>query len=293
MNELMQSQLSLSDAYRSSRNKTAILCGIGLAWSAAQFEIKKISLSGIGELDLSGAYIPLLLAFCALYAFTISVNEFAMQPKNVRRWRLARFDFNLSFNLVRGTLLMLAASGLNRSISTAAYIAIAVVVFLILSMFLEFIGTIALTPLLIFIRKRQGRFNVASRVIEASGWSRLIILVLLIIGLTWVGFASLYYEPFYTLFWSTPPSPIAIWIIMVTAILVSISFTLEKGYLNKLFAIVEKDRRSGVTTIYNEQGDVDIAYTKTKIYGPKDPALSTQPGEETEVITQQGNLADR
>jgi len=219
MTELMQDQLNLSDAYRSSRNKTAILCGVGLAWSAAQFEIKKMSLTGVGEIDLSGAYIPLLISFCALYAFTISVNEFAMQPKNVRRWRLARFDFKLSFNLVRGTLLMLAASGLNRSISTAAYIAISVVLFLILSMFLEFIGTIVLTPLLIFIRKKQGRFNVASRVIEASGWSRVLILILLIIALAWVGFASLYYAPFYTLFWASPPSPITILVVTVMAVL--------------------------------------------------------------------------
>lgn len=155
MAEHMQNQLNLSDAYRSSRNKTAIFCGVGLAWSAALFEIKKISLSGLGELDLSGAYIPLLISFCTLYSFTICVNEYAMQPKNVRRWRLACFDLKLTLNLVRGTLLMLAASGLNRSISTAAYIAIIVVLFIVLSLFLEIIGTIALTPLLVFIRKRK------------------------------------------------------------------------------------------------------------------------------------------
>lgn len=270
MTENMQNQLNLSDTYRSSRNKTAIFCGVGLAWSAAQFEIKKISLSGVGELDLSGAYIPLLIAFCTLYAFTICVNEFAMQPKNVRRWRLARFDFKLSLNLVRGTLLMLAASGLNRSISTAAYIAIFVVLFLILSMFLEIVGTIVLTPLLVFIQKRQGRFNVASRVIEASAWSRIVILILVIVALAYAGFASLHYAPFYTLFWATSPSPITILVVTVTAVLVSISFTLEKGYLNKLFALVEKDNKSGTTTIYNEDGEVDIVYSKTRIWGPKD-----------------------
>ena len=165
---------------------------------------------------------------------------------------------------------MLAASGLNRSISTVAYTAILVVLFLILSMFLEIVGTIVLTPLLVFIRKRQGRFNIASRVIEASAWSRIVILILVIVALVYAGFASLHYAPFYTLFWATPPSPITIWVVTVIAVLVSISFTLEKGYLNKLFALVEKDNKSGTTTIYNEDGEVDIVITKTKILGPKD-----------------------
>ena len=198
----------------------------------------------------------------------ISVNEYAMQPKNVRRWRLARFDFKLSFNLVRGTLLMLAASGLNRSISTAAYIAIAVVLFLLLSMLLEGIGTIALTPFLIIIRKRQGRFSVAARVAEAEGWSRLLILIALGIALIWVGFKSLYYAPFYTLFWTTPPSPLVIWVVIIMAILVSISFTLEEKYLSELFAFVEKDNKSGTITIYDENGVAEIHYKK--IEGSKD-----------------------
>jgi hypothetical protein len=270
MTEFMQNQLNLSDSYRSSRNKTAIFCGIGLAWSAAQFEIKKMSLSGIGEVDLSGAYIPLLLAFCALYSFTISVNEYAMQPMNVRRWSRARFDFALSFNLVRGTLLLLAASGLNRSISTAAYIAVAVVLFLLLSMLLLYVGTIALTPLLVFIRKRQGCFSVASRVIEAEAWSRLLLVIALGIALIWIGLKSLYYPPFYTLFWTTPPSPASIWIVIITAISVSISFILQEGYLSELFAFVVKDRKSGTTTMYDADGEVDIVYSKTRIWGPKD-----------------------
>jgi hypothetical protein len=268
MNELNQSQLCLSDAYRSSRNKTAIICGVGLAWSAAQFEIKKISLSGIGELDLSGAYIPLLLAFCALYAFTISANEFAMQPKNVRRWKRAGFDFKLSLNLVRVTFLMVAASCLNRSISTAAYIAIFVFLFLTLSILFEFLLTMALIPLLVFIRKRQGRFNVVSRIIEAEVWSRLIILILVITALVALGFACLYYAPFFNLLWITPPDPILIWAVIAAAVLVAISFKVEEGYLNKLFALVEKDSK-GVITIYDENGEVKLAYSNTRIWEAK------------------------
>ncbi len=270
MTELNQSPLCLSDAYRSSRNKTALICAVGLAWSAAQFEIKKISLSGIVELDLSGAYIPLLLTFCVLYTFTISANEFAMQPKNVRRWKRAGFDFKLSLNLVRVTILMLAASGLDRSISTAAYILVFVFLFLTLSILFELSLTIALIPLLVFIRKRQGRFNIVSRIAEAEGWSRLIILILVITVLIAVGFTSLYYAPFYNLLWVTPPKPILIWVVIVTAVLMSISFKVEKGYLNKLFALVEKDNK-GEITIYDEKGEVKFAYLKTKDMRPKGP----------------------
>lgn len=257
----MNSQLILSDAYRSSRSKTSIFCAVGLAWSAAQFEFEKVLLAGLGELDLSRASIALLISLCILYSFTRCTTEYAMQVKNVRRWRLARFDYKLSLNLVRGSVLMLAASGLNRSVSTAAYIAVCIVLFLVSSMFLEMIGTLALTPLLIFIRKRQGRYGVASRVAEASAWSRLVILVLAIIVLICIGFASLYYPPLHNL-WPTPPIPITIWVVTATAIVVLISFVLQDGYLDKLFALVEEDRTSGVTTVYDGNGEVQISYKK-------------------------------
>jgi len=255
MTEQIQNQLNLSDAYRSARNKTAIFCGLGLAWSAAQFEFRKVSLGGLGEFDLSTASIALVISACILYSFIICITEYAMQPKNVRRWSLACFDFNLSLNLVRGTFLMLAASGLNRSVSNAGYIVAFIILFFVASLVLECVGTIALTPLMIFIQQRQGRHGIASRVIEAAFWARVTTWVLAIIVLISLGLASLYYSPLYKL-WQIPPDPITIIIVTVTAILVLISIVLGDGYLNKLFAFVEKDESSGITTQYNKHGRI-------------------------------------
>ncbi len=159
---------------------------------------------------------------------------------------------------------MLATSGLHRSISTAVYLTLATILFLTVSMFLEGVGTIALTPLLIFLRDRQRRYSVASRVMEASAWSRIIILVMAIILIILLGYASLYYSPLRTL-WSVPPSPITICIVVVTASLVLISLVTENGYLNKLFALVEQDKKSGVITIYDENGEVTLKYKKVRV----------------------------
>ena len=262
MTEHIENHRNLSDAYRRSRNKVSLFCGIGLAWSAAQFELKKISLGEVGELDLSGASIPLLIAFCILYLFIRCIIEFAMQQKEVRRWRLAGFDFKLTWNLVRGSLLMLAASGLNRSTTTVAYIAISVIVFLLLSFLFQIVGVFVLTPLLISIRSRQGRYSVAFSVFAAEGWGRLVLLILTVAALITIAFAILQYPPLYKL-WPTPPNPIAIWVATITAIVVLISFTFEEKYMEKLFALVEIDK-DGVVTTYNEGGEKGIVFKKIK-----------------------------
>ena len=257
MTEHIQNHRNLSDAYRRSRNKVSLFCGIGLTWSAAQFELKKISLGGVGELDLSGASIPLLIAFCILYSFIRCIIEFAMQQKEVRRWRLAGFDFKLTWNLVRGSLLMLAASGLNRSITTTVYVIISVIVFLLLSFLFEIVGMFVLTPLLASIRRRQGRYSVASTVMAAGGWGRIVPLILTVAALITIAVAILKYPPLYKL------NPIAIWVFTITAIAVLISFMFETKYMEELFALVEIDK-DGVITTYNEDGEIGIVVEKIK-----------------------------
>ena len=260
MTEHIQNHRNLSDAYRRSRNKVSLFCGIGLTWSAAQFELKKISLGGVGEIDLSGAYIPLLIALCILYSFIRCIIEFAMQQKEVRRWRLAGFDFKLTWNLVRGSLLMLAASGLNRSITTTVYVIISVIVFLLLSFLFEIVGMFVLTPLLASIRRRQDRYSVASTVMAAGGWGRIVLLILTVAALITIAFAILQYPLLYKL-WPTPPNPIAIWVVTITAIVVLISFMFEGKYMEELFALVEIDK-DGVITTYDEDGKKGIVFKK-------------------------------
>lgn len=228
-------KLQLSGAYRKARTLTSVLCAIGLGWSAAQFEVKSLSLGSAGSVDLTNASISLVLGCSIVYMIARCVIEFAMQPDKVRQWKLAQTDFRLNLFLVQAALLMLAAGDLNRSVDTVIYVAIGTVVIISASLLLAFITMMALTPLMIFIRARQGRYSVSSRVFEALAWSELIVLVLVIIFLIAFGIASLNYEPLHSL-WTVPPSPISIGIFVATAIAFVTSLKLQQLWEGTLFA---------------------------------------------------------
>lgn len=105
----------------------SILCAISLAWSAAQFDLKTLSLGFIGNIDLSRASILLILVCAIAYTAARYVLEFEMQSVEVRRWLLAQADFKMSIFLVRVTILILVASGLSRSVETVVYVVLAAV----------------------------------------------------------------------------------------------------------------------------------------------------------------------
>lgn len=227
--------MEITNAYRRTRRNTSVLCGIGLAWSTAQFEFKSLNFGPIDSVDLSSASIPLILACGILYTMTRCTIEFAMQSDDVRRWRLAQTDFKINLYLVRFALLFLAAGGLYRSVKTAVYIAIAIILLLVGSAFLMFIGMIILTPLRMAIRERRGRPSAVSAVVEAEGWSILITVVLLFAVFVTLSVASIQYEPIRSL-WIVVPSPLAIAIFVVTAIIMVFSIGVEKTLCEKLFA---------------------------------------------------------
>lgn len=255
-----KSQLQITDAYRSAKRDTSVLCAIGLAWSAAQFELKSLNLGPAGSVDLSTASIPLILACGIAYTMARYTIEYAMQPDEVRRWRLAQADFKLSVFLVRATLVMLAAGGLNRSVETLAYVALAALILLGGSALLLFLGTLAVMPLLIFIRARQGRHSVASRAIEATAWAELIVVVVLVALLVALGVASLRYEPLRAL-WTVSPSPVAVGVFVAAIVGVVISLYLQRAWYAKLFASPPPfsttklpDGRSAITFGEQERG---------------------------------------
>ena len=180
-----------------------------------------------------------------------------MQPEEVRRWHLAQTDFRLSLLLVQATLLMLAASGLNRSVDTIIYVAIGTLILMGGSFLLITLGMMALTPLRMFFRDRQGRsISVASSVIEASAWSELITLVLVVALLVALGVASLQYEPLRSL-WATPPSPTAVAIFVGAAIAVIINLVVQQSWERKLFA-----RPPLYTTTTLPDGSIGISFHK-------------------------------
>jgi len=227
--------MEMTDAYRRARRSTSVLCGVGLAWSAAQFDLKSLSLGPAGSVDLSDASVPLILACGIVYTLARCTIEFAMQPDDVRRWHLAQIDYKITVFLVRAAVLMLAAAGLYRSVKTVAYIAIAILLLLGGSALLVFAGTFAITPLMIRIRARQGRHSVAARVFEAMAWSELMVVCLIVALLVGLGLAAFRYEPLRSL-WTVPPSPAAVTIFVVTAAVVVFSFYLQRIGYRKLFA---------------------------------------------------------
>lgn len=133
---------------------------------------------------------------------------------------------------------MLAASGLDRSVETVFYVALAVLVVLIGSGVFLSILMFALMRFLIHIRvrARHGRTSIAFRAIESYAWAKLIVdasIVILLIGL---GVASLQYEPLRSL-WTTPPSPISLGIFVLTSVAVVVSMHFQYAWYRKLFAI--------------------------------------------------------
>lgn len=183
---------------------------------------------------MSNASISLVLASSIIYMMVRCTIEYTMQPTEVRQWRVAQFDFSLSLFLVRAALLMLAAGGLNRSVDTVVYVAIGALILMGGSILLLILGMMALMPLLMRIRARQGRFSVASRAIESLAWSQLITLVLISGLLVALGVASLEYEPLRSL-WTAPPRPIAVAVFVTTAIAVFVSLNVGDYWKPELF----------------------------------------------------------
>jgi hypothetical protein len=227
--------LQLSEGYRAARRTTSILCALALAWSAAQFDLNTISLGFATSGDLSRASVPLILACAIAYTMARSGLEFAMQSVEVRRWRLAQADFKLSVLLVRAAILVLAASGLDRSVDTVFYILLGALVVLVGSGFALSLGTMVLMPLMIYIRSRQGRTSIASRAIESLAWAELIVVLALVALLVALGVASLNYEALRVL-WTVPPSPLSLWLFVLACVAVVVSMFFQRVWYGKLFA---------------------------------------------------------
>lgn len=100
--------LHISDGYRTARRTTSIFCALALAWVAAQFDFKTVSLGYISGVDLSHASISLILACVIAYASVRLVLEYAMQSVEIRRWQFAQVDFKLSVFLVRAAILLIS-----------------------------------------------------------------------------------------------------------------------------------------------------------------------------------------
>src|SRR5438128_2973701 len=101
---------ALSEAYRTARRHLVAVSAICLAWSAAQFTVPKFSIEAVGiTLDLQNGSLPLLLGLALMYLTTRWLLEYAMMPRLVRRWPLAKLDFRVVSIVSRCSFLALAA----------------------------------------------------------------------------------------------------------------------------------------------------------------------------------------
>jgi len=229
-------QFQLSEGYRAARRMNSFFCAIALAWSAAQFDLKTLSIGYIGNIDLSRTSIPLILACVIAYSTVRFVLEFKMQSVEVRRWGYARTDFKISFYLVRFTILILAASGLSRSVDTVIYVMLAAVGVFLLFFIFVFVGTMIFSFFFITLRNRRGYHSAATGAGEALAWAQVVSMCILTVSFVILGIASLRYEPLLSL-WTAPPSPIAVAFFVFAYIIVMLSLLIQSRWYEDLFVI--------------------------------------------------------
>ncbi len=231
--------MEIVDAYRKARRNTSIFCGIGIAWSAAQFDIESLNIAAVGKVDISGASIPTILACVIIFTMIRCTLEFMMQPNEICRWNLAQIDYKITLNLVRITLLIIAAATASRSIESVVGITLAALAF-IFSYFVLVTGLMfIILPLRMYIRSRKGNISAASSAIQATAWSMLIVAIFYILIFVTIGFQAINKFPFFNLL-PPIPSQISTVIFAITAIIIAVSFFCEGTMLKKIFAFEPK-----------------------------------------------------
>ncbi len=273
--EINPPTLQISDGYRHARRTTSILCAVALAWAAAQVDFKSLNFGPAGSVDLSNASLPLILACAIAFAITRCTIEFAMQPESVRRWPLAQADFNLTVFIVRAAALILGAGGLYRSVETVLAVALVVLIILVASVLLIGAGTLALTPLMISIRARQGRQSPGGSpiwaIMEAEGWAALVTVVLLSVLFVALGVASLQYKPLLSL-WTAPPTPTAVVVFVLTGIAVVISVYVQSIWTRALFL-----EEAPFTTERLPDGTIGLSFRKQPTSVPSVQSENSNP----------------
>lgn len=234
----------ISSDYRSSRKAVSIFCGIGIAWAAAQFEIKQLSLGPLGNVDIENSSIPIIIAVLCIYSMYRSTLEFMMQPKTVRRWPLAKIDYQVTLYLFRFTLVALTVSAIARSWGMVLYIAGAFLLGFIFFFCLSLAFMFIIMSLRLAIRKLSGRKSVASAAVEAMYYSLALSAIVYIISICLIAFYG--FNPFIYLGGNFREiSSTQILIFSGVSLIVVISFILDERFLALVFAseplMIEKE----------------------------------------------------
>jgi hypothetical protein len=232
---MSEATLEISAAYRNSRRNTSLLSGIGIAWSAAQFEIKTVSLGSLGGVKIEGASIPIVISIICIYSVVRCTIEYMMQTESVRRWPLAQLDYRITLYLTRFSIIALSASAIARASEMVFFIAgVALVAFLgfsILSLIMMFITM----PIRLLINRLKGRVSVASAAIEATFYSYLIVGIAYIVAIILIGFNVI--KPFeYVGIKYQGITDLQLAIFSFISMLILLSFFLDRKFLKMVFA---------------------------------------------------------
>ncbi len=236
---MKKDSIAISEAYRRARRNVSIICGVGLAWSAAQFEIGSINVPIFGEVSIRAASIPTLIGAICIYTMVRATLEFMMQPVEVRRSILAKVDFSITLYLARVTVFALSLAWVTRSWMTVLYTFLALLLAIISFLAISYILVVFLMPFRMWIRHRSGRRSVASSAFEAVAYSFFI---------SWIGLAALIiligcgiFNPFLHL----GPAYASVSSVQLTAFSIAgflflISVYFDEKFLQMVFAYVPK-----------------------------------------------------
>lgn len=229
--------LCISDAASAARRNLMATCGLGIAWSTAQFTLADPKVEVVGlPLDLSNASYPIVLAVLICYFTARWLLEFSMMSRDVRRWRLAQIDFHVTWTIARVCMLAVAAGALDRSLWTVVRVGLSLGLVALASVVLSVVLMFVLMPIRMWARARADKISAASAAFEALNWATYFSIWLTGVGILALGVASYAYPSLRHVIWSTPPSPIALSVLVLTLLLVFLSHWTMRPVIKRIFS---------------------------------------------------------
>lgn len=225
------------ETVRKAKRTVIIVCGLSIAWSAAQFALEnnKVGIFGT-SVHISSAAIPIILSSILIYTTIQWIIEFAMMPRHIRSWPMGKLDFKITFAIARLSILVISAGTLNQTISTVAMALILILAMAAASTTLSTILMFIAMPIRLRARSKAKRTSVAYAAYEALVWAGFLAIPITIAGVIAVVIASYKYTALQQLIWETPPNVISIAIFLIVLIAAFLSHWMLRPMMSKLFA---------------------------------------------------------
>ena len=260
----MDSELTISRAYRTSSRLLKAVSIISILWSIAQLEFKSVSFDAINLIELDIYSIPIAFALIIIFFCSQAVFDYLQQSIAVRRSKHARVDFQVNFYLVLISILALSISVEKRSIIFLLALLSLSIPFQIL---VTILGTI-IGFIFLFIRqfiltpKVSGIAAYVSGVLIQAG---LIIKLAFIATLFSIGFLYSFTSFFDWL--SYKPSIPGVWSTIIGFSLVIVIYTRRKELFENVFCFRIYDSTTETLYYYNEHGQKGLTLLNVDKYG--------------------------